>query len=304
MPRLISKTLVAASIVLAAAACGYNAGTTFNSDGSVTVSLKFLFPQALMSGGTGGTVTGLSPADINKANKDLAVKYPGGKVRAVTEGDETGAEISIPFKTEKEAFTFLTSPTKLSPSASGSSAGIDLSNTGGIFTSATHTTSGSTDTYTFKTQPSPISSAAPGSSQAQQDAALAALFTITFTLTVPHEMTSASGALFTFDRKTAVWKMSLTAPQTLTATTGGSTSLTANSVGGTNPALLLGVGLVAIAIGFLLGMFTPVRRLLTPAASHPPMMTPPPAVQPIAEPAPNAWGGPPPNTPPPAPPAG
>ena len=297
--------------MLAAAACGYDAGATFKSDGSVAVSLKFLFPKALMTGGTSGSVSGLSPADIDKANKQLATKYPGAKVAIVTEGEESGAQITIPFKTEKEAFAFMTQPSKLSPSGSSpsgssTSAGIDLGNTGGLFASATHTKSGSSDIYTFKSQPSPISTATPGSQEAQADAELASVFTVTFSLTVPNEITSAPGALFTLDRKTAIWKMSLTQSQTLTATTGGGgVGLTANTVGGTSPALLLGIGLVAIAVGFLLGMFTPVRRLLTPAAAAAPapVMVPPPA--PPAAPSPaDAWGGPPPGTPPPPPPAG
>jgi hypothetical protein len=112
--------------------------------------------------------------------------------------------------------------------------------------------------------------------------------------------------LFTLDRKTAIWKMSLVQSQTMTATTGGGgTGLTANTVGGTNPALLLGIGLVAIAVGFLLGMFTPVRRLLMPAAAPAPapvMMSP--AAPPAPEAPANAWGGPPPGTPPPTPPGG
>ena len=45
------------------------------------------------------------------------------------------------------------------------------------------------------------------------------MFTVTFALTVPHAITSAPGALFSLDRKTATWKLSWLHAQTLTATT-------------------------------------------------------------------------------------
>ncbi len=149
-PSVIAKTVLAAAVILGAAACGFDTSTTFNADGSVTVGLKFLFPKLLMDGANGATVTGMSPSDIAAANAKLQSKYPGAKITVVTEGDEKGAQVAIPFKTEKEAFAFLTAPSQLSPSGatSGTGIGINLSNTGGLFASATHTTSGQSDTYT------------------------------------------------------------------------------------------------------------------------------------------------------------
>ena len=127
--------MLAAAVIAATAACGYDTSATFGSDGSVTVGLKFLFPKSLMSGGNGTSVSGFSPSDIASANSKLQAKYPGGKVTVVTEGDESGALIAIPFKTEKDAFAFMTQPSKLSPSASSSSSGLNLnlSNTGGCW---------------------------------------------------------------------------------------------------------------------------------------------------------------------------
>src|ERR1700674_5026937 len=156
----VARTVLIGAVLLAAAACGYDSSTTFNADGSVTVGLKFLFPTSLMQAGSSGSVSGFTPAALTKANAQLAAKYPGAKVVAVTEGDESGAAITVPFKTEKDAFAFMTQPSQLKPSgaASGSSTGINLGNTGGLFASATHTTSGPADTYTFTTQPAALAS--------------------------------------------------------------------------------------------------------------------------------------------------
>jgi hypothetical protein len=277
------------AVLLAGAACGYGTSAAFNADGSVTVGLKFLFPTSLMQSGSGASVQGMTPADISKANAEVAAKYPGGKVTAVTEGDESGALVTIPFKTERDAFAFMTQPTKLSPSGatSGSASGLDLANTGGLFASATHTTSGQTDTYTFKTLPPTMASPSPGSQSVVTNDELASIFTINFSLSVPHEITSAPGALFTLDRKTAIWKLSWTKSETLSATTGpgvGLVALAGNSVQGQSPALVIGVGLAAIAFGFIVGMFAPWRRLLSPGivpssppagVEQPPISAPP-----------------------------
>ncbi len=278
-------------IVLAflfSAACGYEAGATFNADGSVVISIRFLVPKALTQSGSGTTVSGLTPSDVAKSNSELQAKYPGSKVAIVTVGDESGAEVTVPFKTEKDAFSFLTQPSKLQSGLTGSASAIDLGNTGGMFKTATHTTSGSTDTYQFTTAPQPLSSASPGSQEAQQAAEIASLITITFALTVQHEIISADGALFTQDRKTAIWKLSLTAPQTLTATTGpsstGAIGLAANSTGGVGTAVLVGVVLVAVGLGFLGGLVVGWPRshlhaapAPVTAASPPSMMAGPPA---------------------------
>ena len=139
MLKSAARTLLLVAFLIAAG-CGYEAGATFNGDGSVVVSLKFLVPKALTQSGSGTSVSGISPADIQKANGELAAKYPGAKVFTITEGDETGAEETIPFKTEKEAFAFLTQPSKLAKGLSGAaSTSLDLGNTGGLFASATHT---------------------------------------------------------------------------------------------------------------------------------------------------------------------
>ena len=303
MLRSIARTVLAGALLLATAACGYDASATFHDDGSVTVGLKLLFPKTLMSGSSGTSVSGMSPSDIASANTKLQKKYPGGKVTAVTEGDETGALITIPFKSEKDAFAFLTQPSTLSPSGatSGSSLGLNLSNTGGMFTSATHTTSGANDTYTFKTaaaiQPTPSS----GSQQVLTDDEVASLFTITFAVSLPHVITSAPGALFTLDRKTAIWKLHWTKAETLTATTGSDAGLVANVSPLQDARLLIAVGFFAIAAGFLLGMFLTWRGLLTrphPAAAAV-AAQPVPAVPPPSEPA-AEWPGPPPGAPPPS----
>src|SRR5207248_1084967 len=76
--------------------------------------------SSLMQGGASGSVNGFSPADIAKANAELNKKYPGGKITIVTEGDESGALITIPFKNEKDAFAFMTQPSELNPSGATS----------------------------------------------------------------------------------------------------------------------------------------------------------------------------------------
>ncbi|HKW60610.1 MAG TPA: hypothetical protein VJR46_12730 [Candidatus Dormibacteraeota bacterium] len=257
------KTFAVLVIAFAAAACGADTSATFNADGSVTVGLKFLFPKSVMQGSSGTSVSGFSPSDIANANKQLQQKYPGGKVTVVTEGDETGALITIPFKTEKDAFAFLTQPSKLSPSGatSGTSVGLNLGNTGGIFSSASHTSSGGTDKYTFKTVAQPQSTQS-GSQQMITDDELQSIFTITFAITVPHVITSAPGALFTLDRKTAIWKLHWTKAETLTATTGPDAGLVGNVSPLQDWRLLLAVAFVAIGAGFLLGMFMTWRGLM------------------------------------------
>src|SRR6202162_5052278 len=198
---MIARTLVALGALLACMACGYDTSATFSADGSVTVGLKFLFPKSLMQSGSGVSVSGLSPADITKANADLGSKYPGAKIATVTEGDESGALLTVPFKTEKDAFAFMTQPSKLSPAPSSGAPTINLANTGGLFLAAAHTTSGQSDTYTFTTQPQTVASPSPGSQDLLTRDVLSSVFTITFSLTVPHEITTAPGALFTQDRK-------------------------------------------------------------------------------------------------------
>ena len=303
---MLATGVLVAAAVLASAACGFDTSATFNADGSVGVGVKLLFPKSLLSGSNGATVTGFTPAEIASANAQLQKKYPGGKVTVVTEGDETGALITVPFKTEKEAFAFLTQPSTMSPSGatSGSGFGINLSNTGGLFTSATHTTNGANDTYTFKTAPQPLPSPSPGEQQIITDDEIASIFVITFSLTVPHVITSAPGAVFTLDRKTAMWKLSWTKAQTLTATTGPDTGPVAGVTALQDWRLLIAVGFIAIAVGFLLGMFTTWRGLLqrTPRLMAQPVGTI--AATPAAPdaPAPEAstsWPGPPRDAPPP-----
>jgi hypothetical protein len=277
--------LLIGAVLLAVAACGYDVSATFNADGTVGLGLKFLLPKSLLQGGQGLTVSGFSDADIAKANTELASKYPGAKVAKVTAGDQAGVLLTIPFKTEKDAFAFMTEPTKLNPAGATSGSTIDVGNTGGLFVSAAHTTSGSTDTYTFKTQVQPLASPSPGSA-ADPAADLSSIIRITFSLTVPHEITSAPDALFTQDRKTAVWELSLTQAQTLTATTGSSATLAgfaANGSSGQSSAILIGVGLVAVAVGFLLAKITPWLLVRGPAVV--------PATAPIAAPADSAWPG-------------
>ena len=318
MLRATYGTMVIVAVLLVGVACGYGTSATFNSDGTVSLALKFLFPTSLMQGGSSGSVQGFSSADISKANTQLASKYPGAKITTVAEGEESGAEITIPFKTEKDAFAFMTTPSQLKPSGatSGSSSGVDLSNTGGLFASATHTTNGQADTYTFKSQPAPLSSPSPGSTSPLSADQLASIFTITFSLTVPHEITSAPGALFTLDRKTAIWKLSMTQSQTVTATTGpsvGLVGLVANGAQGQGPAIVIGVALVGIVVGFILGTFLPWRRLRSspmpvtgPALEPPGFASPgaPPTMEPPSTGLQGAWQGPPPGMPPPPMPPG
>jgi len=303
VPKAISRVVLAAAVVAATAACGYDTSATFGSDGSVTVGLKFLFPKSLMSGGSGTSVSGFSPADIASANAKLQAKYPGGKVTVVTEGDESGALVTIPFNTEKDAFAFMTQPSKLSPSASSASSGLNLnlSNTGGMFTAATHTTSGQSDTYTFRTAPATQPSPSPGTQSVLTEDELASIFTVTFALTVPRTITSAPGALFSLDRKTAIWKLTWLHAQTLTATTGPDAGLVSSisPVQG-DARLAIAVGFIAIAVGFLLGMFLtwsgllPMRRPM-PAAAGPAMPAEPTPVESASH-----WQGPPPGAAPPS----
>jgi hypothetical protein len=306
---MAAKAIAALAVAMLMAACGYEASTSFNSDGSVTVGLKFLFPKALMEGtGTTGTVGGFSPADIAKANAELDKKYPGGKITLVTDGDESGALITIPFKNEKDAFAFITQPSELNPSGVTSGASppsINLSQTGGLFATATHTSSGQTDTYTFTTEAATIPSPSPGSQSPITTDELASIFTITFALTLPHEITSAPGALFTLDRKTAIWKVNWTKAETFTATTGPQLAgFSSAGAQGSSVGITVGVGLVAIAVGFLLGVIQPWRRLpaSAPAAAPVPQAPPAPLVPPALEspPAPPGFfSGPPPGAPPP-----
>ena len=282
--------------------CSYETGAVFNADGTVTVSAAFLFPKSLMtpSAGSGG-MSGMSASDIKKANSTLSSKYPGAKVELITKGEEQGAKITIPFKNEKDAFKYLTQPSKLDPSgATSGSSGIDLSNTGGLFDSATH----SSNTYTFTTKPPPPAKPDPSNPLSGADV-LDSLFNVTFSLTVPNEITSAPGALFTADHKTAIWKVSLVTPVTLTATTGASGALAGGQL---SPLLLVGIGLVAGGLGFVLGLFTPWRRFgiggapVAPAPGFPPpAYRPPPAAAPPSQ-YPGAPPVPPPGLPPPPPP--
>jgi hypothetical protein len=234
-------------------------------------------------------VSGFKPSDIAADNAKLQAKYPGSKVVLVTEGDESGALVTVPFKTEKEAFAFLTQPSKLSPTApSSSSVGLNLSDTGGMFASATHTRSGEQDVYTFKTQPATQPSPSPGSQNVLTEDELASIFTVTFALTVPQPITSAEGALFSQDHKTAIWKLSWLHAQTLSATTGGQAgALTANVSPAQDLRLVLAVGFLAIAVGFVGGIFLTWRGLLprrqpAPATSQPPATQQPPPETPQA----------------------
>lgn len=265
-----------ALVMLTAAGCGYDTSATFNPDGSVTIGLELLFPKDLMQGANGTSISGFTASDMATASSSLQAKYPGAKIAPVTAGDESGALITIPFKTERAAFDFITAPPQLTPSGatSGTGVSLNLSNTGGLFTSASHTKAGGVDTYEFKTAAQPISSPSPGSQQVISDSEIASIFTITFSLTVPHEITSAPGAVFTLDRKTATWKLNWTKAETLTATTGPETGLVAAVTPATDTRLTVVVGVIAIAVGIVLGMLMPWRRMRrVPAAA--PVETPP-----------------------------
>jgi len=274
----LALRLLTAFLLLAAAGCGYNTSASFNADGSVTIGLKLLFPKDLVQGANGASISGFTPSDLSSASSALQAKYPGAKIVPVTEGDESGASITIPFKTEKAAFDFMTAPPQLTPSGatSGSGVSLNLSNTGGLFSSATHTSAGAVDTYTFKTAPQPISSPSPGSQQVISDSEIASIFIITFALTVPHEITSAPGAVFTLDRKTAIWKIDWTRAETLTATTGPDTGLVAAVTPASDSRLTVIVGVGAIAIGIVLGMLMPWRRIRpVPKPAPAPVEAPP-----------------------------
>src|SRR5207302_9082265 len=152
-----------------------------------------------------------------------------------------------------------------------------------------------------KTAPTPMATRAPGEQQMISQDEIASIFIVTFAVTLPHVITSAPNALFTFDRKTAIWKLSWTKSQTLTATTGSDVGLLATVSPLEDARLVIAVGFTAVAVGFLLGMFLTWRGLLRPApprAIEPigpvPTMAEPPAIQ-----MPNAWPGPPPEAPPP-----
>ena len=269
-----------ALLLLTAASCGYDTSATFNADGSVTVGLKLLFPNALVEGANGASISGFSPTDLAAASSALEAKYPGAKVVAVTEGDESGASITIPFNTEKAAFDFMTAPPQLTPAGatSGTGVSLNLSNTGGLFSSAMHTRAGGVDTYAFTTATQPMPSPSPGSQQVISESEIASIFTITFSLTVPREITSAPGAVFTLDRKTAIWKLNWSGGQTITATTGPDTALVAAVAPAPNTRLAVVVGVIAIAIGLGLGMLVPwrlIRPAPAPPAETPPGETPP-----------------------------
>ena len=122
VPSAVARTLLIGATLFAIGGCGYDTSATFNADGSVTVGLKFLLPKSLQQGASGASVSGFNPADIAKANAEIKSKYPGAKVSSVTEGDQFGVVLTVPFKTEKDAFAFMTQPSRLSPSgiASGS----------------------------------------------------------------------------------------------------------------------------------------------------------------------------------------
>src|SRR5256885_1215520 len=112
-----------------------------------------------------------------------------------------------------------------------------------------------------------------------------------------------SGALFSLDRKTAIWKLSWLHAQTLTATTGPDAGGLVSSISPVqgDVRVAIAVGFIAIAVGFLLGMFLTWRGLLplrqpatavalSPAAPHPPSQVDAPST---------AWPSPPSEEPPP-----
>ena len=261
-------------LLLTAAGCGYDTSATFSADGSVTIGLKLLFSKDLVQGANGASISGFRPSDLASASSALEEKYPGAKIVAVTQGDESGAALTIPFKTDKAAFDFMTAPPQLTPAGatSGTGVSLNLSDTGGLFTSATHTHACGVDTYTFTTAAQRMPSPSPGSQQVISDSELASIFTITFSLTVPREITSAPGAVFTLDRRTAIWKLNWSGGETITATTGPDTALVAAVTPAPDTRLAVAVGAIAIVIGVGLGMLVP-WRLIRPAAA-PPAETP------------------------------
>ena len=309
MLKSAARTLLLVAFLIASG-CGYEAGATFNGDGSVVVSLKFLVPKALTQSGSGTSVSGISPADIQKANRELAAKYPGAKVFTITEGDETGAEETIPFKTEKEAFAFLTQPSKLAKGLSGAaSTSLDLGNTGGLFASATHTfqpgasTPGNSGSRPFRLLPLNLGPRVNVRYFMSGDQVMWYVsIGLLLSTTVPHEITSADGALFTADRKTAIWKLSLVHAQTFVATTGpGGIGLAANTITGISTAVLVGVVLVAVGLGFLGGLVIGWSRMHLHAAApaaHAAFVTPAPV-----DAGSGGVTGPPPDVPPPPSPA-
>lgn len=274
--------LLTAGFVLAAAGCGYDASATFNPDGSVTIGLKLLFPKDLVQGTNGASISGFTPTDLSQATAELDKKYPGAKVTAVSEGDESGALITLPFKTEKEAFDFITAPPQLNPSGatSGTGVSLNLSNTGGLFTAASHTSAGGVDTYSFTTAAQPLTTPSPGSQQVISDSEIASIFTITFSLTVPHVITSAPGAVFTLDRKTASWKLDWTKSETLTATTGPDAGLVAAVTPASDFRVTAAVAAGAVALGVLIGMLMPWRRMKPAPIAAAIEESPPPNSQP------------------------
>jgi hypothetical protein len=111
------------------------------------------------------------------------------------------------------------------------------------------------------------------------DSEIASVFTVTFSLTVPHVITSAPGAVFTLDRKTATWKLSWTRAETLVATTGPDTSPAAALKPAPDTRLALAVGVMALAVGILLGVLMTWQRMrpliAISAEQRPPTETPP-----------------------------
>ena len=315
MIRSIARSIITA-VLLLVVGCGYAASTQFNADGSVTVGLEFLFPKQLLqdTSGTGGSsIQGFSAADIARANAELQKQYPGAKIEVVAEGDEDGARITIPFKNEKDAFAFLTQPSKINPVSATpgtTPSSINLSQTGGLFATAQHTSNGATDTYTFTTQAATMPTPSPDSTSSIAIDELSSVFTITFSLTLPHEITSAPGALFTLDRKTAVWKVKWTKSETFTATTSSATLAGAKSAAATVPALgtTALVAVFAAVIGLVVGLQPWRRRPLaaspvTPAAPvAPDQSLAPAAPMPAGVHVPSSEMSPPADLPPPPPP--
>src|SRR2546428_10983237 len=133
------------------------------------------------------------------------------------------------------------------------------------------------------------------------------MFTVTFALTVPRVITSAQGALFSLDRKTAIWKLNWLHAQTLTATTGPDAGGLVSSISPVqgDVRVAIAVGFIAIAVGFLLGMLLtwrgllPLRQPATAVALSAAMAAAAPPPPPAPEAPSTAWPGPPPEEPPP-----